>query len=74
MPLEAVSTINYVDNDGRFIVVELVHGLAVLGFIVECNNIFVCTWGQVDIFGKHIVVEIVMETYVELASNALEQL
>ena len=29
MPLEAVSTINYVD-DGRFLVVELVHGLAVL--------------------------------------------
>ena len=72
MPLEAVSAINYVD-DGRFLVVELVHGLAVLECIAECNNIFACTRGQVDIFGRHIVVEIVMETYGALTSKALEQ-
>ena len=41
MPLEAVSAINYIDNDGRFLVVELVHSLALLGFSAECNNICV---------------------------------
>ena len=71
MPLEAVSAINYVD-DGRFLVVELVHGLAVLECIAECN-IFACTRGQVDIFGRHIVVEIVTEKYGALTSKALEQ-
>ena len=59
-----------VDNNGGFLVVELVHGLPVLGLIAECNSIFVCTREQVDIFGKHIVVEIVTKRYGALTSNA----
>ena len=42
--------------------------------IAECDSVFVCTRGQLDVFGKRLVVEIVSEKDGVLTSNALEQL
>ena len=42
--------------------------------IAECDSVLVCTQGQLDAFGKRLVVEIVMKKDGTLTSNALEQL
>ena len=73
MPLEAVSAINYIDNDEDFSWWNLCTALHYLDLVLNATT-SVCTRGQVDMFGTHIVVEIVMKTYGALTSNVLEQL